>query len=89
MPTSISELQIKANPQAAILSLEQRVALLESVLQVSTNNVTLSFGGSSIVLSATGNVTITGREISINSTNKTIVKSSGEIAMKAAKINQN
>lgn len=89
MPIFINELQIKANPQQAILSLEQRVALLESVLQVSTNNATLSFGGSTITLSATGNVTITGREVSIVSSAKTIVKSSGEIAMKAAKINQN
>lgn len=89
MPLTISELQIKTNPTGAILSLEQRVALLESVLQVGSNSMTLSFGGASITLSATGNVTITGREITMNSSAKLVMKSSGDLTMKAAKINQN
>jgi hypothetical protein len=89
MPLSISDFQVKTNPGAAILSLDQRVAILESLLQVTSNQATLSFGGASITLSATGNVTITGREVTINTTAKLVMKSSGEIAMKAAKINQN
>lgn len=89
MPVTISDLQIKTNPGAAILSLEQRVALLESVLQVGSSQITLSFGGASITLSATGNVTITGRDIIMNSTSKLVMKSSGDLTMKAAKINQN
>ena len=89
MPLTIAELQIKTNPGAAILSLEQRVALLESVLQVGTSQTTLSFGGASITLSATGNVTISGREINLNSSAKLVLKSSGDLSMKAAKINQN
>lgn len=89
MPLTISELTIKANPGAAILSLEQRVALLESVLQVGSSQTTLSFGGASITLSATGNVTITGREITMNSSARLIMKSSGDLTMRAAKINQN
>jgi hypothetical protein len=89
MPLTISELTIKANPGAAILSLEQRVALLESVLQVGTSQTTLSFGGASITLSATGNVTITGRDITMNSSSKLVLKSSGDLTMKAARIAQN
>ena len=89
MPLTISDLQVKTNPGAAILSLDQRVALLESVLQVGTSQMTLSFGGASITLSATGNVTITGRDITMNSSSKLIMKSSGDLTMKAAKINQN
>jgi hypothetical protein len=89
MPLTISDLQVKTNPGAAILSLDQRVALLESVLQVGTSQMTLSFGGASITLSATGNVTITGRDITMNSSSKLVMKSSGDLTMKAAKINQN
>jgi hypothetical protein len=89
MPLTISDLQVKTNPGAAILSLDQRVALLESVLQVGSQQATLSFGGASITLSATGNVTITGRDITMTSTTKLVMKSSGDLTMKAAKINQN
>jgi hypothetical protein len=89
MPLTISDLQVKTNPGAAILSLDQRVALLESVLQVGSSQMTLSFGGASITLSATGNVMITGRDINMNSSSKLTIKSSGDLTMKAAKINQN
>lgn len=88
MPLSISDLQLKANA-GSTQALERRVALLESLLQVSASQVTLTFGGASVTLSATGNVTINGREISLVSTGKMTMKSSSDLTLKAAKINQN
>jgi hypothetical protein len=90
MPVEIRELVVKAtvNPAPTVQQLEERIAQLEKFIQVLGDRITVQSGGSSVSVSTMG-VVIAARDVTINASGKVVVKASGDVEIKGARIRQN